>query len=377
MSGDGTFSFPRELGERLRGLRERAGLSQQELVERMGRSGRNARTLVSRLEKGGTRFPTLALVADFLRGCGAGFEDIRDILDRYTAQGPVPRARGTEAVAELTSPLPRREAKAVRDWDLKRAIAHDIAQQARPRRSRRRLSPDERVERVLRMYDNRKRRQAFDDRMLRELEDPGSAIPRGERDVACEYGRRLFDRLCAKRGDPDAGAKALARLRRRYGRRGLAGRSLAAAESAATEAFEELDKAGAFDTPPTKAMLEKPKGRPRLFSARRAEVRLSPEQKRYREALGRAYVLVAVVIDKLYLSPGSDVRVQTALWEWARRVFGIVVDTEPGGERDERVAQQAAGLGPVTREWIDGHTAEVVRKCELLKADLPPKPEED
>jgi transcriptional regulator with XRE-family HTH domain len=80
-----TFIFTSELGSRLRDLRLKAGLTQVELARTMGRAGKSAGNLVSRLEKGDERFPSFALVADFLRGCRAGFRDITDILDLYTS----------------------------------------------------------------------------------------------------------------------------------------------------------------------------------------------------------------------------------------------------------------------------------------------------
>ncbi len=66
-------------------MRLKAGLTQVELARAMGRAGKSAGNLVSRLERGDERFPSFALVADFLRGCRAGFRDITDILDLYTS----------------------------------------------------------------------------------------------------------------------------------------------------------------------------------------------------------------------------------------------------------------------------------------------------
>jgi len=40
---------------------------------------------VGRLERGDERYPSFGVIADFLRGCRAGFRDIDDILDLYTS----------------------------------------------------------------------------------------------------------------------------------------------------------------------------------------------------------------------------------------------------------------------------------------------------
>ena len=71
-----TFVFPPELGQRLRDLRLKAGLTQPGLAQAMGRTGKGRACIVSRIEKGSVRFPSLGLVADFLRGCHAGFADV-------------------------------------------------------------------------------------------------------------------------------------------------------------------------------------------------------------------------------------------------------------------------------------------------------------
>ncbi len=64
-----TFVFPPELGHRLRELRGRAGLTQEELANLMGRTGRKAGNLVSRLELGRQKHPSLSIIADYLRAC--------------------------------------------------------------------------------------------------------------------------------------------------------------------------------------------------------------------------------------------------------------------------------------------------------------------
>jgi transcriptional regulator with XRE-family HTH domain len=80
-----TFTFTKEFGLRLRDLRLKAGLTQLELARVMGRAGKKAGNLVGRLERGEERYPSLGLIADFLRGCRSRFDDIDDILDLYTS----------------------------------------------------------------------------------------------------------------------------------------------------------------------------------------------------------------------------------------------------------------------------------------------------
>jgi transcriptional regulator with XRE-family HTH domain len=94
-----TFTFTPELGSRLRDLRLKAGLTQLELARVMGRAGKKAGNLVGRLERGDERYPSFGVIADFLRGCRAGFRDITDILDLYTS---LPTAQSKVHDAVLT-----------------------------------------------------------------------------------------------------------------------------------------------------------------------------------------------------------------------------------------------------------------------------------
>jgi transcriptional regulator with XRE-family HTH domain len=85
-----TGRFTPELGARLRSLRERAGLTQAQLMARAGRTGKGAAALASRLECGRVPYPSFGFVADYLRGCGAGFSDLLDLLEPLTALPPEP-----------------------------------------------------------------------------------------------------------------------------------------------------------------------------------------------------------------------------------------------------------------------------------------------
>jgi transcriptional regulator with XRE-family HTH domain len=114
-----TFEFPAELGQRLRDLRLKAGLTQPELAQAMGRTGKGKACIVSRMEKGSVRFPSLGLVADFLRGCRAGFREITDILDLYTALPTTQQKVYHVALGRAVSGLEPRVRKQVVNYDLR------------------------------------------------------------------------------------------------------------------------------------------------------------------------------------------------------------------------------------------------------------------
>jgi transcriptional regulator with XRE-family HTH domain len=113
------FILTPELGQELRALRVRAGLSQQQVALRMGRKGKGAHTLVGNLERARVKHPTLGLVADFLRACRAKLSDIADIIDQYTSQPLVAEKRGTEAVQEFVDKLPEPLAREASHCDFK------------------------------------------------------------------------------------------------------------------------------------------------------------------------------------------------------------------------------------------------------------------
>jgi len=78
------FVFTVEMGAKLREFRLRAGLSQGEVMRRVGRMGKGAANLASRLESGSNPSPSLGLVAEYLRSCGADFAEFAEVLDIHT-----------------------------------------------------------------------------------------------------------------------------------------------------------------------------------------------------------------------------------------------------------------------------------------------------
>jgi transcriptional regulator with XRE-family HTH domain len=112
-----TFIFTPEFGVRLRDLRLKAGLTQLELARAMGRAGKSAGNLVSRLERGDERYPSFGLVADFLRGCRAGFRDVLDILDFYTDLPTSQQRVFSLALAKVAASVPQKWQSQVEHYD--------------------------------------------------------------------------------------------------------------------------------------------------------------------------------------------------------------------------------------------------------------------
>jgi transcriptional regulator with XRE-family HTH domain len=111
------FKFTPEMGLRLRELRLREGMTQQELAVLMGRQGKGNHQLIGKVELGKAPYPSLGFVADYLRACRASFADIADLLNVYTSQPTVLEQRGYKRVRSLAKKLSWRVAGAVEKYD--------------------------------------------------------------------------------------------------------------------------------------------------------------------------------------------------------------------------------------------------------------------
>jgi hypothetical protein len=107
----------------------------------MGRTGKGRANIVSRMEKGTVRFPSLGLVADFLRGCRAGFKDILDVLDLYTNLPTPPQKVFSRALVSIAATLPAKWQDQVTDYDLRfdhpKATSRPAAERPKPDRMKR------------------------------------------------------------------------------------------------------------------------------------------------------------------------------------------------------------------------------------------------
>jgi len=114
-----TFVFTSELGVRLRDLRLKAGLTQLELARAMGRGGKNAGNLVSRLERGDEPYPSFGLIVDVLRGCRAHLRDLSDILDLYTELPTTQQRVFKQTLARVAASVPEKWQAQVTKYDLR------------------------------------------------------------------------------------------------------------------------------------------------------------------------------------------------------------------------------------------------------------------
>jgi transcriptional regulator with XRE-family HTH domain len=209
-----TFRFPPELGRRLRDLRLKAGLNQPELAQAMGRTGKGKANIVSRMEKGTVRFPSLGLVADFLRGCRAGFKDILDILDLYTNLPTLPQEAFGRVLVSIAANLPAKWQDQVTDYDLRfdhpKASAKPDVKQTMPDRLRR-------LERARKMAAAARRRYLYGQFLLHEVNRTGTHVSRVMETMLFDHGLEWFGLLHrTRRKRPEVRERRLAASEERF-----------------------------------------------------------------------------------------------------------------------------------------------------------------
>jgi len=99
--------LPKEVGRRLRLLREQAGLSQEAMAVLMGLEGSGGKSYVCWVERGYLKSgPGFIRLLDYLRACGCGIESLLDILDRHTLRSTVPEEQASTGVLAALDTLP-------------------------------------------------------------------------------------------------------------------------------------------------------------------------------------------------------------------------------------------------------------------------------
>jgi len=191
-----TFVFTREFGARLRDLRHRAGLTQLELARAMGRAGKKAGNLVGRLERGDERYPSFGFIADFLRGCRAGFKDVADILDLYTNLPTAQQKVFDKALTGVAATVPQKWRSQVTTYDLQfdlpRAAASSAPEQPKPDRMKR-------LERARKLAAAARRRFQYGQFLKREVDRTGAHLSDIDKTVLFNHGLEWFSILHATR----------------------------------------------------------------------------------------------------------------------------------------------------------------------------------
>ncbi|MCR4423185.1 MAG: helix-turn-helix transcriptional regulator [candidate division WOR-3 bacterium] len=170
------FVWRKEMGERLRSLRQRANLSLRQMAKLMAKD-KGGWIVLSRLENAKVKNPSIGLIADYLRVCRAGFKDIEDLLTNYTAQ-PVLQERGERSSVSANRVEPVKRPKFVRTEE----------QKARRRQ---------------RVYELKLLRPDVEERLYSVLKELGEPVARTSVCGAlCQTGRRWFEIVWRTRSRP-------------------------------------------------------------------------------------------------------------------------------------------------------------------------------
>jgi hypothetical protein len=249
---------------------------------------------LARLEQGKIKYPSINLIADYLRACGAGFEDLLDLLKPHTSQPPVLKQKGDAAVAELLKSLPKPEQRAMLRWEKATVAAREERAAAQPEKKKPRVETDrQRVFRIVWSFIHANWNEVFEQKLYQAMRPLGKEVPRSRRKDACGHARRFFGILtrCYKNEKRRQGA--LARVVRRAKEDGFSDQTVAALMQAATDAHFELEKSGRLDWEPTQEEIIKNRGSaPKVL---KAETRLEMDEVRPIEASNKMLGAIAAV----------------------------------------------------------------------------------
>ena len=273
------FTFGPEFRARLRELRKRRGLSLRALALLMDRQGSGAHVQLARLEQGKVKYPSINLIADYLRACGADFEDLLDLLKPHTSQPPVQRQKGDAAVAELLKSLPKGEQRAMLRWERATVEAREAKTATAPERKKHRVQTDrQRVFRIIWSFIHANWNEVFEQKLYEAILKVKDEVPRSRRKDACDVGRRFFGILTRHYRQEARRTSALERVDRRAKQDGFSNRVVETLRDGANQAYRELLLAGRLDWEPTQEEIIKNRGSaPKVL---KAETRLEMDEVR-------------------------------------------------------------------------------------------------
>ena len=190
----------------MRELRKRAGLTQSQVAERLGKTGPGGKSWVCQVEKGRLREVGANDVAAFLRACGNGMRDIADVLNDYVSLPPVLEQRAKQAVLDATAKMLPVQRDRAQDYDI--GLRHKARQRVRTERD---------IEKRVRQAVKRAKAEAWDRRLHFMFNDVMDELHVSSKDNLSiflkAYGRKVFGALRRTRKTrPVWRKKALAKL---------------------------------------------------------------------------------------------------------------------------------------------------------------------
>jgi transcriptional regulator with XRE-family HTH domain len=285
------FTFGPELRARLRQLRVRRGLSLRAMAVLMDRQSPGAHAQLSRLERGAMPYPPFNFIVDYLRACGAGFEDLLDLLKPHTSQPPILRQKADAAVAEILKSLPKAEQRAMLRWEKATTEKREERAAAEPAKKKPRVETSrQRVFRVIWSFIHANWNEVFEQKLYEAMRELKDEVPKSERKYACNYGRRFFGILTRYYRQETRRKGALARVEESAKQHGFSTRVVAKLRDAADQAYRELLGSGRLDWAPSQEEIIKNRGH--APKVEKAETRLEIDEARPTEESNKTLALV-------------------------------------------------------------------------------------
>jgi transcriptional regulator with XRE-family HTH domain len=238
----GSSLLPKEVGERLRLLRERAGLSQEAVAALIGLEGPGGKSYVCQVERGYLKTgPGFVRLLGYLRACGCGIESLLDILDRHTSRETVTEEQASTQLLRTIATLPPLLGRRALYYHV--GLTHKAKQRVQSA-----VAAAERVRRAT----ARGRAEMWELRLHREFNNVLNELHIGWRHTYSvhlqAYGRMVFATLRRlRKARPGSREKALARLDEWPVERKLDPAPFRRMKEAVMRLFEKMERAGALD----------------------------------------------------------------------------------------------------------------------------------
>ena len=372
-----TFAFTPEFGAKLRALRRQRSLTLRGLAVMMGRDTPGAYVPLAKLERGDIKHPSLDLILDYLRACGAKPGDVAALFESYLSLPPVPRTRGDAAVKKLLEVLPEKEQRQMLAWDKGITKAREERAAAEPGKKKPRVETDrQRVFRIVWSFVHANWNGVFEQKLYETMLKLKDEVPKSQRRFACDLSRRFFSILTRYYASTARRQGALDRIERRAAEEGFSKETIAALLDAATQSYNQLLLSGRLDWEPTQMEIISRRGQaPKVL---KAEARLDIEEAKPVSEENKAYGLIRAmafmaVNEKLDEQKLDFYFVKRHYHAWVDRLLPIALAHGTGSP--EWQAEVDATAPKLHDETFARAMATLAAKTfERWKVKLPPKP---
>jgi transcriptional regulator with XRE-family HTH domain len=289
------FAFTPELGAKLRALRGQRNLSMKGLAALMGRDSPGAFNHLAKLERGELKQPSVGLVLDYLRACGAKPQDVAALFESYLSLPPVPRTKGDAAVRKLLEILPEREQRQMLAWDKGATKAYEESAADKTDKKKPRVeTTQQRVFRIVWSFVHANWNGVFEQKLYETMLKLKDDVPKSERRFACDLSRRFFGILTRYYASTARRQGALDRIERRAAEEGFSKETIAALLDAATQSYNQLLLSGRLDWEPTQEEIIRRRGQ--APTVLKAEARMDIEEAKPVSEQNKAYGLIRAMV---------------------------------------------------------------------------------